>query len=263
MCREQALRDTDNTGSDGRRDVGRLRVGRVVGGSSERREARTQRRCNVGREAGADEARWYRGRCAECGGRHGAGGRRRLRRQQRGRGEARRDRRRHSASHKTPAPADRNTPSLCRSASGVSRQRGTARIRCRGLVLLRRRCCTGLRRAAVDRYLLPAGRSAANPPHAAAAIDRWDRHTTDGHRTHTPCSAYCAGSANNSFFPETGMIGRQIKSTAVHWTPSESHLLRTAADRHADVLVWSDPRSLVSQLSRQDQSVSQLFYTVS
>ena len=203
MCREQALRDTDNTGSDGRRDVGRLRVGRVVGGSSERREARTERRCSVGREAGADEARWYRGRCAECGGRHGAGGRRRLRRQQRGRGEARRDRRRHSASHRTPAPADRNTPSLCRSASGVSRQRGTARIRCRGPVLLRRRCCTGLRRAAVDRYLLPAGRSAANPPHAAAAIDRWDRHTTDGHRTHRPCSAYCAGSANNSFFPGT------------------------------------------------------------
>jgi len=62
---------------------------------------------------------------------------------------------------------------------------------------------------------------------------------------------------------ETGMIGRQIKSTAVHWTPSESHLLRTAADRHAAVLVWSDPRSLVSQLSRQDQSVDQLFYTVS
>jgi len=28
--------------------------------------------------------------------------------------------------------------------------------------------------AAVDRYILPAGRSAANPPHAAAAVDRTD-----------------------------------------------------------------------------------------
>ena len=29
-------------------------------------------------------------------------------------------------------------------------------------------------RAAIDRYLLPAGPTAANPPHAAAA-DEWDR----------------------------------------------------------------------------------------
>jgi len=35
------------------------------------------------------------------------------------------------------------------------------------------------RRAAVDRYLLPARRSAANPPHAAAAVDRRGR-PTDG-----------------------------------------------------------------------------------
>ena len=33
------------------------------------------------------------------------------------------------------------------------------------------------RRAAIDRYLLPAGRSAANPPHAAAAVDQWDGQT--------------------------------------------------------------------------------------
>jgi len=38
--------------------------------------------------------------------------------------------------------------------------------------------------AAVGRYLLPAGPTAANPPHAAAAVDRWDRQT-DGHRTVT------------------------------------------------------------------------------
>jgi len=31
-------------------------------------------------------------------------------------------------------------------------------------------CCCGAGRAAIDRYLLPAGHSAANPPHAAAAI---------------------------------------------------------------------------------------------
>ena len=32
-------------------------------------------------------------------------------------------------------------------------------------------------RAALDQYLLPAGPTAANPPHPAAAIDRWDRQT--------------------------------------------------------------------------------------
>ena len=31
--------------------------------------------------------------------------------------------------------------------------------------------------AAVDRYLLPVGHPAANPPHAAATVDRWDRRT--------------------------------------------------------------------------------------
>jgi len=31
--------------------------------------------------------------------------------------------------------------------------------------------------AVVDRYLLLARRSAANPPHPAAAVDRWDRQT--------------------------------------------------------------------------------------
>jgi len=36
--------------------------------------------------------------------------------------------------------------------------------------------------AAVDQYLLPAGRSAANPPATAAAVDRWDRQT-DGRST--------------------------------------------------------------------------------
>jgi len=51
------------------------------------------------------------------------------------------------------------------------------------------------RRAAIDWYILPVGCSAANPPHAAAAVNRWDRQT--GRRTDTgplyrPCSAYYA-----------------------------------------------------------------------
>jgi len=29
----------------------------------------------------------------------------------------------------------------------------------------------------MDRYLLPTGRSATNQPHAAAAVERWDRQT--------------------------------------------------------------------------------------
>jgi len=48
--------------------------------------------------------------------------------------------------------------------------------------VLRRRCCWAPAPAAADRYLLPAGRSATNPPHAAAAVDRWDRRT-DGRQT--------------------------------------------------------------------------------
>ena len=35
-------------------------------------------------------------------------------------------------------------------------------------------------RTTIDRYRQPGGRSAANPPHAAAPVDRWDR-PTDGH----------------------------------------------------------------------------------
>ena len=31
----------------------------------------------------------------------------------------------------------------------------------------------GAGRAAIDRYLLPAGPTAANPPHAAVAVDSW------------------------------------------------------------------------------------------
>ena len=42
--------------------------------------------------------------------------------------------------------------------------------------------------AAIDRYFLPTGRSAANLSDAAAAVDRWDIQTygwTDGHSSVT------------------------------------------------------------------------------
>jgi len=42
-------------------------------------------------------------------------------------------------------------------------------------------CCCGAGRAAIDRQLLAAGLTAANPPHVAAA-GGWDRQA-DGHRT--------------------------------------------------------------------------------
>ena len=43
--------------------------------------------------------------------------------------------------------------------------------------MLRRRCCRTPAAAAVDRYVLPVGRSAANPPHAAAAVEQTDGRT--------------------------------------------------------------------------------------
>jgi len=60
---------------------------------------------------------------------------------------------------------DWNT-SLC-SASSLGCQHDTARI-----------CCWA-QSPDIDRYLLPATRSAANPPHAAAAVD-WRDIQTDG-----------------------------------------------------------------------------------
>jgi len=52
--------------------------------------------------------------------------------------------------------------------------------------------------AKIERYILPAGgHSAANPPAAVAAVDRWEEQT-DPQLFHRPCSAYCVGSINNS-----------------------------------------------------------------
>jgi len=57
------------------------------------------------------------------------------------------------------------------------------------------------------RSISPArGRSAANPPHAAAAaVDRWDRQTdrrTDARPFHRPCSAYKAGVSTSMYTDE-------------------------------------------------------------
>jgi len=54
--------------------------------------------------------------------------------------------------------------------------------------VLRRRCFLVPALAAVNWYLQPALHSAANQPHAAAAVDRWDRQTdrrTDGPSTYS------------------------------------------------------------------------------
>ena len=55
--------------------------------------------------------------------------------------------------------------------------------------------------SAIDRYLLPAGPTAANPPQRRAAAG-WDGRTrqrrTDTRQIHRPCSARYAGIANNT-----------------------------------------------------------------
>ena len=91
--------------------------------------------------------------------------------------------------------SDCKQTSLC-SASSSGCQRDTARICCWAPAraarrLLRARC------AAINQYLLSAGRSAANPPQAAAAVDRWVRQT-DAWPFHRPCSAYYADSVDNA-----------------------------------------------------------------
>jgi len=56
--------------------------------------------------------------------------------------------------------------------------------------------------ACVDRYLLPAGRSAKNPPHVAAAVDRGDRQTdrrrTPDRYTHPASRTMRAASRNRT-----------------------------------------------------------------
>jgi len=78
----------------------------------------------------------------------------------------------------------------------LSCRRHIASSCCWGHVLLIR--ARRPRRATIDQYLMPTGCSTANTPHAAATVNRWDRHK--------PCCAYYAGSAKkqrwqNSFPP--------------------------------------------------------------
>ena len=63
--------------------------------------------------------------------------------------------------------------------------------------VLRRRCCWTPAPKAIDWYLLPTGRSAANGPATAGAVDLWDRRT-DARPLHRPCPAYCAGNVKIS-----------------------------------------------------------------
>jgi len=52
--------------------------------------------------------------------------------------------------------------------------------------------------AAVDQYRLPAGPTAANPLHAAAAVEKWDRQTDGRTPTrYTDPTAYYASSVKN------------------------------------------------------------------
>jgi len=62
------------------------------------------------------------------------------------------------------------------------------------------------------------GRSAANPPHTAAAVDRWDRRRrTDARPFHRPCSAYYAGRVNNTRGPEMGVTAANLNMTPVRY----------------------------------------------
>ena len=126
--------------------------------------------------------------------------------------------------------------SLC-SASYISCQRDTARICC--CVPCRGAAVTGRPAAAVvDRYLLSAGRSAANPPHAAAAIDRRDRQTnrrrdgrTDGRTTYRFIDpALYAGSVNNvSGAADDGEPGGRDTATVGQVVRVQTALLRADA----------------------------------
>ena len=72
-------------------------------------------------------------------------------------------------------------------ASSLGCQHDTARICC-GAIAAERRCCRSI--------YFPARRSAAKPPHTAAAVDRWDRRTQRDGRS----ALHCPGSVNKPVF---------------------------------------------------------------
>jgi len=87
-----------------------------------------------------------------------------------------------------------------------------------------RRCCWAPAPATVDRYLMPVRRSVANPPHAGAAVDRWDRKTdgpTDGKRSTVSYtlhgSAHYAGSVNKIRHKNLDSNEMRATSITVWW----------------------------------------------
>jgi len=63
-----------------------------------------------------------------------------------------------------------------------------------------------LQQIAIDSwYVAPAGRAAANQPHAAVAVDRRDKtdRRTDARPLHEPCSAHYADSINKPMIDQT------------------------------------------------------------
>jgi len=68
------------------------------------------------------------------------------------------------------------------------------------LLRARRHCCwaPALQQSPIDRYILLAGPTAANPPHAAAAVDSWDRQT-DGRIPYSFAAYYAAVSTTSDW----------------------------------------------------------------
>ena len=96
------------------------------------------------------------------------------------------------------------------SPSSTRLSNDTARICCCVPCCGGRRCCC-VPAPAIDHYLMPVQRSAANPPHAASVVERRERQTdgrvdgqtdrqtgrqTDTRLFHSLCSTHCAGSVN-------------------------------------------------------------------
>jgi len=95
-----------------------------------------------------------------------------------------------------------------------------------------RQLTVGVGRAAIDRYLLPAGPTAANPPHAAAAGE-WDRQTDGRFIDHI---AYCAGSVRiiavtcQSSYPTSTASQKTVNQTGNQPEHCLHYLLPTARE---------------------------------
>ena len=143
--------------------------------------------------------------------------------------------------------------------SGGLLRRGTKETRCCAP------CCGGAvaagrpSSAAVDRSLLPAGRSAANPPHTAAAVDRRDRQTdgrtADSGPLHRPCSAYHASSVKSrEIIAETS----KINSTSGCGYERAAACFRNTPKKNSLRVQWASPMTFLTTCStyktRQDKT---------